>query len=385
MHTPVRSAATLMLVAAFTSAMMFATTSVMVEQGDTLSSLAREHSVSAADIVAWNDLADPDLIFEGQTLFLEARGGGVTVADGTTGDTHAVTAGETLWLIAKRYGSTVAALAQANGLSDPDRITVGQRLRIGGSTPSSPATSAPATTAAPETIDTAGSTTHTVVAGDTLFSIARAHGVAVHELAALNDLSNPDLLAVGRRLVIPGAAPMITTPTTTAAPDAPAPTQAPTTTAPTTTTPTTTTAPTAAETGDDTPSTSATPLANAFERWSTSYGIPKDLLEALTWKESNWQPAVTGPGGHLGIGQLSPDTVTFVEERLLGLDLDPLSMSDGVQLAARYLRYLLDRTDSDREALAAWNQGLWGLQNSGMSDSAAAFADSVLEIRRLRS
>ncbi len=364
MYTPVRTAAKLLAVAVFTSAMMFATSTVVVERGDTLSAVAREHSLTLAELVEWNELGDPDLIFEGQVLVLEAPRDPVAVVS----DSHAVTAGDTLWLIARRYGATVGAIVAANGLSNPDHIVIGQVLRIGDSASPSLATTTLAAT------DSPSGESHTVVTGDTLFSIARRYGVGVHELAERNDLSNPNLLAVGRTLNIPSpeetTAPTPTTPPTTTA--APTSTAAPTTTSPVTADP-------------DTPSTSATPLANAFERWSTSYGIPQDLLEALTWKESNWQPSITGPGGHLGIGQLSPDTVTFIEERLLGLDLDPLSMSDGVQLAARYLRYLLDRTDSEREALAAWNQGLWGLQNNGMSDSAAAFADSVLEIRRLRS
>jgi hypothetical protein len=53
-------------------------------------------------------------------------------------------------------------------------------------------------------------------------------------------------------------------------------------------------------------------------------------------------------------------------------------------MAARYLRYLLDRTDDDREALAAWNQGLDATNTDGISASAAAFADEVLAIMSRR-
>ncbi len=44
--------------------------------------------------------------------------------------THVVARGETAWLIAQRYGTTVDALARVNGLRDPSRISVGQRLRV---------------------------------------------------------------------------------------------------------------------------------------------------------------------------------------------------------------------------------------------------------------
>ena len=43
---------------------------------------------------------------------------------------YTVQNGDTLWAIARRYGTTVAALAQVNGLSDPARIYPGQVLRI---------------------------------------------------------------------------------------------------------------------------------------------------------------------------------------------------------------------------------------------------------------
>ena len=85
------------------------------------------------------------------------------------------------------------------------------------------------------------------------------------------------------------------------------------------------------------------------------------------------------------IGHGSPSTAAFVEERLLGLDLDPLAASDGIQLAARYLRYLLDRTDAEREAVAAWNQGLADVRNTGISAAGNVYADAVLSIRASRS
>lgn len=56
------------------------------------------------------------------------RPGGKPAANGT----YTVKAGDTLTAIAKRYGTTVDALVLANGLKDPDRLAVGQRLTIPG-------------------------------------------------------------------------------------------------------------------------------------------------------------------------------------------------------------------------------------------------------------
>jgi lipoprotein NlpD len=44
--------------------------------------------------------------------------------------THVVARGDTVWLIAQRYGTTVSSVVRANRLRDPSRISVGQRLRV---------------------------------------------------------------------------------------------------------------------------------------------------------------------------------------------------------------------------------------------------------------
>jgi lipoprotein NlpD len=67
------------------------------------------------------------------------------------GDVHVVTKGETLYTIAWTHGVDYRELAAWNGLADPDRIYVGQRLRIG-----APAARAPGPPAA-RTVDTRSS------------------------------------------------------------------------------------------------------------------------------------------------------------------------------------------------------------------------------------
>ena len=51
-------------------------------------------------------------------------------AEGTDGRSYQVREGDTLSAIAQRFDTTVRALVEANDLDDPDRIRVGQRLRI---------------------------------------------------------------------------------------------------------------------------------------------------------------------------------------------------------------------------------------------------------------
>ena len=334
-----------------------ATHTVEIVPGDTLSEIAAANGVTVADLVEWNDIADPDFIVAGNTLVMWVETGGDTPT------TYVVQAGDSLWLLAGHFGWTVGALVAANGISDPDHIVVGQRLSLSGGD---------ATDSAPRTGERSKS--YIVKTGDTLLAIARANGLKTTELVEANALADPDRIFVGQLLSIPLAPSTVTDPPPTTTTTVPTTTQPPTTT---TTVPTTTSTPRPA------PGTS-TALVGYFDKWSTAYGIDQGLLEALLWKESGWRADAVGPGGHLGIGQLSPDTVEFIEQRLLGLDLDPLDASDGIQMAARFLRYLLDRTDDERTALAAWNQGLYRVTANGITVVGGAFADDVLAIRRQR-
>ncbi|MGE0665350.1 MAG: LysM peptidoglycan-binding domain-containing protein [Sphingomonadales bacterium] len=65
-----------------------------------------------------------------------------------------------------------------------------------------PAPPAPAPAPPPPVVEEPEPTTYMVVRGDTLYGIARAHGVSPADLARWNDLANADLLMVGQELVV---------------------------------------------------------------------------------------------------------------------------------------------------------------------------------------
>jgi LysM repeat protein len=101
----------------------------VVQPGDTLGAIAATHRVSVAAIVSANGLADPNFISPGQRLTIP--GAGPAPAAITSGErTHTVQPGETLFGIAGRYGTTVDAIAEANGIVDPDFIVAGRQLLI---------------------------------------------------------------------------------------------------------------------------------------------------------------------------------------------------------------------------------------------------------------
>jgi murein DD-endopeptidase MepM/ murein hydrolase activator NlpD len=112
--------------------------SYVVRWGDTLSSIARRYGVPVQGLAAANNLPDPNRIRAGSSLAIPAGGrtgaaggGGGGSAAGAT-HTHVVQPGETLASIAEDTGTTPAALARANNLSDPDRLRVGQQLTVPG-------------------------------------------------------------------------------------------------------------------------------------------------------------------------------------------------------------------------------------------------------------
>lgn len=103
---------------------------------------------------------------------------------------YVVQPGDSLAAIAAKWGTTVQALVAANGIVDPNLVAAGTQLRMPyGATPHIEAPT--------------GGESYIVASGDTLWSIAQRFGTSVDALMAANGLSDPGLLLVGQRLVIP--------------------------------------------------------------------------------------------------------------------------------------------------------------------------------------
>ncbi len=114
---------------------------------------------------------------------------------------HTVQAGENLFRISLRYGTTVQLLMQTNGLNDPNRVYVGQQLRIpsGQAVPASSPTPQAAQGGSPR------QTVHSVQAGENLFRISLHYGISTRALAMANGMGNVNIVYVGQQLVIPAS------------------------------------------------------------------------------------------------------------------------------------------------------------------------------------
>lgn len=106
----------------------------------------------------------------------------------TTETTYVVKRGDTLSGIASRYGTTYQKLAEINGIKNPNKINVGQVLKI------------KTTTTTTHTTSTSGKQYYTVVRGDTLSGIARKYNTSVTKLVVLNGIKNANKIYVGQSI-----------------------------------------------------------------------------------------------------------------------------------------------------------------------------------------
>lgn len=323
---------------------------------------------------------------------------------------YVVQPNDTLSGIALRFGTTVSTLMSANGLTDANRIVVGQVLTLCGSGMASAATTGVTTAAAT-------SATYTVQSGDTLSAIGQRFGVSLASLAATNGIANPALIAVGTRLVIPaeggGSTTALQVSTASATSDGPAVNQGG----------------YIVQAGDTLSTIGsrfgltaqgvadannigiasllsvgqhlAIPAASAGAAATTSAalvtgggsigeiiaaqaeaaGVSVSLIKALAWQESGWQ-MVTASDGGMGVMQLMPDTVTWVSGALLGYRVNPYDATDNIRAGVAMMRYYLNIFGDVRTALAAYHQGMTSVQTEGIRPDTQLYIGNILALQQ---
>ncbi|AZB43179.1 peptidoglycan endopeptidase [Bacillus sp. FJAT-42376] len=199
-------------VTAVAGASFFATSasaeSVKVKSGDSLSKIAYQYKVSLKALKEANQLTS-DMIYIGQVLQLPGTGQKTKPAspkkEQTASSTYKVEKGDSLWLLARKFGMTVDELKSLNSLR-ADTIFLGQILKVkSASNPVKPAVTPPAPPKAPvsEDKDSAGGRTYEVKPGDSLWKIANRFNLTIAELKVANNLKN-DVLYVNQILKLNG-------------------------------------------------------------------------------------------------------------------------------------------------------------------------------------
>ena len=190
--------------------------------------------------------------------------------------------------------------------------------------------------------------TYTVVKGDNLSRIAKKFNTTVGALVDANAIKNPNHIRIGVVLKLPAPPAAAGLPERLAA------------------------------------APERLTLMPVFDKAAATHKVPADLLKAMTWMESGWQNDKVSSTNAYGIGQLMPDTIAFVNDRLLkGKKLDPTKPADNINMSARFLNYLLASNKGDvRMALASYYQGLRSVREKGPLPHTVVYVDNVLALRQ---
>lgn len=395
----------LMFLTAIVPAAASAAVRVTVQPGETLSAIGQRYGVSAQAIASYNGISDPGIIIAGSTIAVPSSSGSGSSTSYSSSGSHTVQPGENLGSIAARYGTSARALAQANGITNPDMVVAGTRIRVSGvaatSSSSSESTSGGGHTVQPgenlgsiaarygtttqaialangindpnmvvagrtlrvsglprmtnaslSTSSSSGGSGHTVQPGENLGAIAARYGTSAQAIAKANGIANPNMVVAGTRLSIPASTSGTSVNTTGMTPI---------------------TAQTAGWGGHP----SRDQVAAMINQSAANYGVDPALVRAIAWQESGWWQGARSSVGAVGVMQLMPDTARWLGPAVLGRSIDPTNVKDNIDGGAAYLGYLLRRAPSRDLAIASYYQGLSSVTSRGLYEDTKAYVGSV--------
>lgn len=180
----------------------------IVVAGDSLYKISRKYGISVKELKNYNDLSS-DTLYVGQKLILPSHAHEITTPAQPSNKlnnngTYTVVRGDSIYIIAKRFGVTQSDLMRVNNISNPERLQVGQTLQIPTAKNTVTSNKQPSITKNIQPVVTnEASNMYTIQYGDTVSSIAQQLNVDKQELATLNNISTQTPLQAGKQLLIP--------------------------------------------------------------------------------------------------------------------------------------------------------------------------------------
>jgi membrane-bound lytic murein transglycosylase D len=183
-----------------------------IRRGESVSTIAARYGVSQYAILEANNLSRRSTIYAGKEIIVPVPLDGDYHSGGSSknreyeakNSIYTVRRGDTMWDIARAFGTTVDALRRTNYIGRGSRIYVGQKLKIPTSAHRTPSSSSSSSGYASKSQSSSGgsATKHTVRAGDTIWDIARKYGTTTARIRSLNGLGRSSRIYPGQVLTV---------------------------------------------------------------------------------------------------------------------------------------------------------------------------------------
>lgn len=180
-----------------------------IRKGETISTIASRYGVSQYAILEANNLSQRSMIYAGKQLIVPVpmdrgySGSGKSSKEYSSKNSiYSVRSGDTMWDIAKAFGTTVDALRGINYIEKGSRIYVGQKLKIPTDATNLESSSYVEKSSNNNSSSTISSNSHKVRKGDTLWDIARQYGTTTSTIRKLNGLGRSSRIYPGQILVV---------------------------------------------------------------------------------------------------------------------------------------------------------------------------------------
>lgn len=187
----------------------------VVRSGESWWSIGSKYGVNYNELARHNGKVSSQYIYIGETLKIPGGKEAPSVpAPSPPERTHVVVRNESWWGIALKYGVNYNTLAAHNGKSASQHLYIGEVLKIPGTPAPAPIVPTPAPSVlspvqpvpTPAPAPPSGVQTHTVVRGESWWSISLKYRVNMNELARVNGKTTSQYIYVGQVLNIPGSA-----------------------------------------------------------------------------------------------------------------------------------------------------------------------------------
>jgi LysM repeat protein len=284
---------------------------------------------------------------------------GLVTAGSPGWSAYTIRRGDTLSDIAARYHTTVAKLVQVNRLpGNGNLIIAGRTLQV----PSGRSS----------TVTRTVRYHHRVVRGDSLIKIARRYGVSTTVIARANHLPSSNIVRLGETLVIPATRRVSSSRGSTSGNTFAGRTYA-------------AGVVNAASRNRATlarrPVPSRTGMRGIIAAKARANGVSPALALAVSYQESGWNQRAVSVANAVGAMQVIPSTTDWISG-VVGRRLNPLDPHDNATTGVVLLKILTRAAKNEREAVAAYYQGLKSVRHNGMYPDTKRYVANVMYLKK---